>query len=162
MLAALALVDQLPAGDIAELFGGDNKHAAEALDEEEIELVAAFEGQMLDVSAMPRDVLLEWPAGLLADVDADDVIVADVNPIKYAPAWRTKIACMWAAMCDESVSAGAYMYGRGGPGKRARGFVRISTESSPPLNKRDWPQEGLPVLWYRQRLVAGAAGLAHQ
>ena len=70
VLAALALVDQLPAGDIAALFGGDSKHAAEALDEEEIALVAAFEGQTLDISSMPRDVLLEWPVGLLADVDA--------------------------------------------------------------------------------------------
>ena len=70
VLAALPLGDQMPPADIALLFGGDSKHAAEALDDEESALVEAFEGKPLDDPAMPRDVLLEWPAECLADVDA--------------------------------------------------------------------------------------------
>jgi 16S rRNA (cytosine967-C5)-methyltransferase len=69
-LAALPLVDCLSADDVSALFGGDSRHAAEALDDEECALVAAFEGQPVDNDAMPRAVRLEWPEELLADVDA--------------------------------------------------------------------------------------------
>jgi 16S rRNA (cytosine967-C5)-methyltransferase len=70
VLAALPLVDCLSADDVSALFGGDSRHAAEALDDEECALVAAFEGQPVDNDAMPRAVRLEWPEELLADVDA--------------------------------------------------------------------------------------------
>ena len=70
VLAALPLVEGLPADDVSALFGGDSRHASEALDDEECALVAAFDGQPVDDDAMPRAVRLEWPEELLADVDA--------------------------------------------------------------------------------------------
>ncbi len=70
-IAAQILVDQQKPDDIMALFGGESRHNAAALNEEERELVAKLAERQLNDPAMPRDVALEWPDFLLADaVDA--------------------------------------------------------------------------------------------
>jgi len=95
---------------------------------------------------------------VLADCKDGFLYVCDVNPMKYLPVWKTPVECMFAGMCDEAKAAGAYMYGKGGPGKRSRGFVRISAEGSPPLDPKIWPSvlECPPVSWYREQIALGA------
>lgn len=92
---------------------------------------------------------------MLADVleDSNELVVADVNPMKYLHAWRNPIEWVWAGMRDCASTAGSYMYGQGGPGKRPRGFIRISTQSTAPLDPMKFPSENMPVSWFRSRLM---------
>ena len=60
-IAAQMLADKQKPEEITALFGGEGKHNAAALSEEEGELVARLAERQLDDPAMPRDVALEWP-----------------------------------------------------------------------------------------------------
>lgn len=66
-IAAQVLINGETVETLAPLFPSEAKHAAAPLDDADLALIAALQEKTLDAAAMPRDVLLEWPAFLMDD-----------------------------------------------------------------------------------------------
>jgi len=54
--------------------------------------------------------------------ETDEILMADVNPMKYLRYWKCPLTCMYRAMCDPDSDS-----------KRARGYLRIALQSAPPM-----------------------------